>query len=130
MSIFAIILTIAGLVLFEVISSIDNAIINAEVLSTMGKKARRWFLIYGLFIAVFVIRGLLPFLIVWAIVGFVFAGIVFAISVVSMPMMLDRGADTMESIGTSAITLWKNQGAMLLWALSSFGPPAPVGETR
>ena len=65
MSIFAIILTIAGLVLFEVISSIDNAIINAEVLSTMDKKARRWFLIYGLFIAVFVIRGLLPFLIVW-----------------------------------------------------------------
>ncbi|EKD76104.1 MAG: hypothetical protein ACD_43C00224G0001 [uncultured bacterium] len=65
MNIVAILLTIAGLVLFEVISSIDNAIINAEVLSTMGKKARRWFLVYGLFIAVFMIRGLLPFLIVW-----------------------------------------------------------------
>lgn len=60
-----IILTVLGLCLFETISSIDNAIINAEVLSTMGKKARRWFLVYGIIIAVFVVRGLLPWLIVW-----------------------------------------------------------------
>jgi hypothetical protein len=59
-------LIIAGLVVFETISSIDNAIINAEVLSTMSAKARRWFLIYGLFFAVFVIRGVLPWIIVWA----------------------------------------------------------------
>jgi len=65
MDIGAIILTVAGLCLFETISSIDNAIVNAEVLSTMGAKARRWFLTIGLFIAVFVIRGLLPWLIVW-----------------------------------------------------------------
>ena len=65
MSIFSIILIIAGLCLFEVISSIDNAIINAEVLSTMGGKARRWFLLYGIIIAVFLVRGLLPWLIVW-----------------------------------------------------------------
>lgn len=65
MSIFAITLTIVGLVLFEVISSIDNAIINAQVLRTMGEKARRWFLTWGLVIAVFVVRGLLPWLIVW-----------------------------------------------------------------
>jgi hypothetical protein len=32
------ILIVAGLCLFETISSIDNAIINAEVLSTMGAK--------------------------------------------------------------------------------------------
>ncbi len=57
---------IVGLCLFEVISSIDNAIINAEVLSTMKPKGRRWFLIYGLFLAVFVVRGLLPWVIVWA----------------------------------------------------------------
>lgn len=57
---------IVGLILFEVIISIDNAVINAEVLSTMSAKARRWFLIYGLFIAVFAVRGLLPWLIVWA----------------------------------------------------------------
>ena len=58
-------LTIAGLSLFEIISSIDNAIINAEVLSTMQKKARRWFLLWGLLLAVIVVRGLLPLLIVW-----------------------------------------------------------------
>ncbi len=57
------------------------------------------------------------FLAVWAAVGFVFASLVFAMSVVSMPMMLDRGADTIESIAASAITLWKNPGAMLVWAL-------------
>ncbi|KUK63071.1 MAG: hypothetical protein XE10_0789 [Methanoculleus marisnigri] len=40
-----IILTVAGLVVFETVSSIDNAIINADVLATMGEKARRWFLL-------------------------------------------------------------------------------------
>lgn len=58
-------LTIAGLCLFESVTSFDNAIINAEVLSTMSEKARRWFLLWGIFIAVFLIRGLLPWLIVW-----------------------------------------------------------------
>ncbi len=59
------IITILGLVLFEVISSIDNAVVNAEVLSTMGAKARKWFLFWGLLFAVVVVRGLLPWLIVW-----------------------------------------------------------------
>src|SRR5262245_59137029 len=59
------VLIVAGLCLFETISSVDNAIINAEVLSTMGEKARRWFLVWGIVIAVFLIRGLLPWLIVW-----------------------------------------------------------------
>jgi hypothetical protein len=65
MDIISVILIIAGLCLFETISSIDNAIVNAEVLSTMGERARRWFLTYGLLAAVFVIRGLLPWFIVW-----------------------------------------------------------------
>ena len=59
------IIIVLGLCLFEVISSIDNAIINAEVLSTMKPKYRRWFLIWGILIAVFVVRGFLPWLIVW-----------------------------------------------------------------
>ncbi len=59
------VLTIAGLVLFETITSIDNAIINAEVLNTMGARMRRWFLTWGILIAVFCIRGALPWLIVW-----------------------------------------------------------------
>lgn len=61
-----IIITIAGLSLFEIISSIDNAIINAEVLTTMSAKGQRWFLWWGLLIAVVVVRGLLPWAIVWA----------------------------------------------------------------
>ncbi len=59
-------LTLFGLSLFEIITSIDNAIINAETLSTMGQKARRWFLTWGIVIAVFLVRGLLPLLIVFA----------------------------------------------------------------
>ncbi|MCX6684822.1 MAG: DUF475 domain-containing protein [Methanoregula sp.] len=65
MDLLSIILIIAGLILFETITSIDNAIINAEVLSTMSERAKRWFLIWGLLFAVFAIRGLLPWLIVW-----------------------------------------------------------------
>ena len=63
---FSIILTVIGLALFEIIISVDNAIINAEVLSTMSKKGRKWFLFWGIIIAVFLVRGLLPWLIVYA----------------------------------------------------------------
>ncbi|MES3031863.1 MAG: DUF475 domain-containing protein [Patescibacteria group bacterium] len=63
---FSALITIIGLSLFEAVSSVDNAIINAEVLSTMGARARRWFLTWGMFIAVFLVRGLLPFIIIWA----------------------------------------------------------------
>lgn len=66
--IFTMILTVLGLCLFEIISSIDNAVINAEILGTMSKKSRRWFLLYGFFFAVFVVRGLLPWAIIWATV--------------------------------------------------------------
>lgn len=66
MGIISIIFIIIGLCLFEVVSSIDNAVINAEVLSTMSKKARKWFLLYGILFAVFIVRGLLPWAIVWA----------------------------------------------------------------
>ena len=65
MSFFAVALTILGLAVFETVSSADNAIINAEVLSGMGARARRWFLLWGILFAVFVVRGLLPWLIVW-----------------------------------------------------------------
>lgn len=66
MNIFSIAITILGLSLFELINSIDNAVINAEVLSTVGQKMRKWFLRWGIFIAVFAVRGLLPWMIVWA----------------------------------------------------------------
>ncbi len=67
MDFLSIVLIVAGLILFETVSSVDNAIINAEVLSTMGQKARRWFLLWGLLIAVFVVRGVIPWLIVWMV---------------------------------------------------------------
>jgi hypothetical protein len=63
--IFSALLTVLGLSLFETISSVDNAIINAEVLSTMSARARKWFLTWGILIAVFLVRGFLPFLIIW-----------------------------------------------------------------
>lgn len=67
MDILTVALTVTGLCLFETISSIDNAIINAEVLSTMQPKYRRWFLVWGILIAVFAVRGILPWLIVWVV---------------------------------------------------------------
>ena len=65
MSIFEIIVVIFGLAVFEIVSSVDNAIINAHVLKSLPAKYKKFFLTWGLFIAVFVVRGLLPFVIVW-----------------------------------------------------------------
>lgn len=56
---------IIGLATFEIISSIDNAIVNAHVLKTLPEKFRKFFLIWGLLLAVFIIRGILPFLMVY-----------------------------------------------------------------
>jgi uncharacterized protein len=62
---FEIILTILGLSLFEIITSVDNAVINAHVLKSMSPKYRKIFLFWGILFAVFVVRGVLPFIIVW-----------------------------------------------------------------
>lgn len=59
--------TVVGLALFEIVSSIDNAVINAEVLHGMSERGRKWFLFWGMLFAVFVVRGLLPWLIVWGV---------------------------------------------------------------
>jgi len=81
MAIAEIVIIVFGLCLFEVISSVDNAIINAHVLKTLPEKYRKFFLFWGLLIAVFAVRGILPFLIVWLanpalsftqVIGFVF----------------------------------------------------------
>jgi len=58
-------LTVIGLILFEVISSIDNAVINSEVLASLPPPNRRWFVRWGLLMAVVGMRGILPWLIVW-----------------------------------------------------------------
>ena len=63
---FEVLLIILGLVIFETIMSIDNAVVNADVLSTMkSKRARRFFLTWGIIFAVFVVRGVLPSIIVF-----------------------------------------------------------------
>jgi len=81
MDILQVIIVVFGLCMFEVISSIDNAIINAHVLKTLPEKFRKFFLVWGLLIAVFLVRGVLPFVIVWLanpafsfmdVLGFVF----------------------------------------------------------
>ena len=57
-------LVILGLCLFEVVSSIDNAVINANVLSKIrNPRARKFFVTWGMLIAVGAVRGILPFII-------------------------------------------------------------------
>jgi hypothetical protein len=63
--VFTFITIIIGLCLFEIISSVDNAVVNAHVLKTMPEKYRKIFLFWGLLFAVFIVRGILPFIIVW-----------------------------------------------------------------
>lgn len=65
LNLISILLTVAGLCLFESVTSIDNAVINADVLVTMSQRGRRWFLLWGLLFAVVVVRGFLPWIIVW-----------------------------------------------------------------
>lgn len=59
------IIIILGLIVFEVVSSVDNAIVNAHVLKTMSAKWRKIFLFWGIIFAVFLVRGLVPLLVVW-----------------------------------------------------------------
>jgi hypothetical protein len=65
MGIFEIVIVILGLCIFEIVSSVDNAIINAHILKTLPEKFRKIFLFWGILFAVFVVRGFLPFVIVW-----------------------------------------------------------------
>lgn len=62
---FDVFVIILGLVVFEIVSSVDNAIVNAHVLKTMSQRWRKIFLFWGILTAVFVVRGLLPFAVVW-----------------------------------------------------------------
>jgi len=60
-----VLIIILGLVVFEIVNSVDNAIVNAHVLKTMSEKWQKIFLFWGIIFAVFIIRGLLPLLVVW-----------------------------------------------------------------
>ncbi len=57
----------------------------------------------------------LEFLLVYAMVGGVFAALVFAVSVVSIPMILDRDTDAISAGITSIQVVFVNLPVMLLW---------------
>lgn len=65
MSLVESILIVAGLIVFEVVNSVDNAIVNASVLKTMSLLWRKRFLLIGIFTSVFLVRFILPLIIVW-----------------------------------------------------------------
>jgi uncharacterized membrane protein len=60
--------------------------------------------------------GILTFLGVGSAVGALFALFAFSISVVSLPMMLDRQVDVVTAALTSIHAVLRNKGVMLLWA--------------
>ncbi len=59
----------------------------------------------------------LEFLITWTLVGALFAGLIFVTSVVSIPMILDRGTDAISAGLTSIRACLQNPGVMLFWGL-------------
>lgn len=58
----------------------------------------------------------LSFILAWAGVGAVFAGLIYAVSVVSMPMLLHRPVDAITAGLTSMRLCFTQPGVMLLWA--------------
>ena len=57
----------------------------------------------------------IEFMIAYLVVGAIFASLVFAFSVVSIPMMLDRNQDTVTAMLASFLSLVRNLPMMLLW---------------
>ncbi len=58
----------------------------------------------------------LEFMLAYLVAGALFASLVFAFSVVSIPMMLDRGQDSITAMLTSFVALTRNLPLMLVWA--------------
>ncbi|WP_442881705.1 DUF2189 domain-containing protein [Comamonas sp.] len=56
------------------------------------------------------------FLLAYAVVGGVFAAVVFGSTVVALPLMLDRGTDALTAAITSFRVVFSQTGALLLWA--------------
>lgn len=60
-------------------------------------------------------------LITGTVVGGVFAAFAFAISALSIPMMLDKRMDAFSAMATSVSLVWNNLPAMLVWAAIVLG---------
>jgi len=56
------------------------------------------------------------FLVAYTAAGSVFAAVVFVLSVVSIPMLLDRNCDALTAMRTSLLAVAQNPAAMLVWA--------------
>jgi uncharacterized membrane protein len=61
-------------------------------------------------------QQMLPFLGIGSVVGAVFAGVVFAASAFSLPMIMDRKTDAITAVITSINAVLRNKKPMLLWA--------------
>lgn len=59
----------------------------------------------------------IEFIVIYFGIGLLFATFVFAISVVSVPLMYDRKTDAITAALTSLGVVAKNPGAMLVWAV-------------
>jgi hypothetical protein len=59
----------------------------------------------------------LGFIVAWAAVGGVFASLIYAVSVVSMPMILDRETDAITAGLTSLRLVLTQTGVMAWWAV-------------
>jgi uncharacterized membrane protein len=57
----------------------------------------------------------LPFILAWAAVGALFAGLIYAVSVVAMPMILHRQTDAITAGLTSLRLVLTQTGVMLCW---------------
>jgi uncharacterized membrane protein len=57
------------------------------------------------------------FVAVYMVVGSVFAGIVYATAVVSIPMILDRDTDAITAAITSLQVVFDNMAVMVLWGV-------------
>lgn len=56
-------------------------------------------------------------IVVGNLVGFLFSAVVFAISVISFPMLIDRNVSAATAVQTSIRAVAANPGTMLLWGL-------------
>jgi uncharacterized membrane protein len=57
----------------------------------------------------------LSFIVAYIVIGGLFAGVIFAVSVVSIPMILDRPTDAISAALTSIRLVLSQPGVMLLW---------------
>ncbi len=60
-------------------------------------------------------------LVVGSLIGALFAGFAFAVSVFSVPMLLDRRVDALTAMGVSTALVWNNLPPMLTWGAIVLG---------